>query len=29
VNNPALIAATAAIGLVAYPLVEPAWAMVR
>jgi chromate transporter len=29
VNNPALIAATAAVGLVAYPLVQPAWVMVR
>jgi chromate transporter len=29
VNNPALIAATAAIGLVAYPLLDPAWVMVR
>jgi len=29
VSNPMLIAATAAIGLVAFPLVEPAWVMVK
>ncbi len=29
VSNPALIAATAVIGLIAYPLVEPTWVMVR
>jgi chromate transporter len=29
VSNPALIAATAAIGLVAYPWLQPAWVMVR
>jgi chromate transporter len=29
VNNPLLIAATAAIGLIAYPLLQPAWVMVK
>jgi chromate transporter len=29
VNNPALIAATAVIGLIAYPLLQPAWVMVK
>jgi len=29
VNNPLLIAATAAIGLAAYPLLRPAWVMVK
>jgi chromate transporter len=29
VSNPALIAATAIIGLIAYPLVQPTWVMVR
>lgn len=29
VSNPALIAATAFVGLVAYPLLQPAWVMVR
>jgi chromate transporter len=29
VNNPLLIAATAAVGLVAYPLLQPAWVMVK
>ncbi len=29
VSNPALIAATAVIGLIAFPLVEPTWVMVR
>jgi chromate transporter len=29
VNNPLLIAATAVIGLVAYPLLQPAWVMVK
>jgi Chromate transporter len=29
VSNPALIAATAVVGLIAYPLVEPTWVMVR
>jgi len=29
INNPALIAATAVIGLIAYPLLQPAWVMVK
>jgi chromate transporter len=29
VSNPALIAATAVIGLIAYPLLQPAWVMVK
>jgi chromate transporter len=29
VNNPLLIAATAAVGLIAYPLLQPAWVMVK
>lgn len=29
VNNPLLIAATAVIGLVAYPLLQPAWVMIK
>jgi chromate transporter len=29
VNNPLLIAATAAIGLIAYPLLQPTWVMVK
>jgi chromate transporter len=29
VNNPLLIAATAAIGLIAYPLLQPAWVMIK
>ena len=29
VSNPALIAATAVIGLFAYPLLQPAWVMVK
>jgi chromate transporter len=29
VNNPLLIAATAVIGLIAYPLLQPAWVMVK
>src|ERR1700757_482944 len=29
VSNPALIAATAVIGLIAYPLLQPAWVMVH
>lgn len=29
VNNPALIAATAVVGLIAYPILEPGWVMVR
>jgi len=29
ISNPALIAATAAIGLVAFPLLQPVWVMVR
>jgi chromate transporter len=29
VNNPALIAATAVIGLIAYPLLQPSWVMVK
>jgi chromate transporter len=29
VSNPALIAATAIIGLVAYPILQPGWVMVR
>jgi len=27
--NPLLIAATAAVGLIAYPLLQPTWVMVR
>ena len=29
VSNPALVAATAAIGLVAFPLLRPAWVFVK
>jgi chromate transporter len=29
VSNPLLIAATAAIGLLAYPLLQPAWVMLK
>jgi chromate transporter len=29
VSNPALIAATAVIGLIAYPLLQPPWVMVK
>jgi chromate transporter len=29
VSNPMLIAATAVIGLIAYPLLQPAWVMVK
>jgi len=29
VINPLLIAATALIGLIAYPLLQPAWVMVK
>jgi chromate transporter len=29
VSNPLLIAVTAVIGLVAYPLLQPAWVMVK
>jgi chromate transporter len=29
VNNPLLIAATAAVGLIAYPLLQPSWVMVH
>ena len=29
VSNPLLIAATAVIGLIAYPLLQPAWVMVK
>jgi len=29
VNNPLLIAATAVVGLVAYPLLQPDWVMVK
>jgi chromate transporter len=29
VINPLLIAATAAVGLIAYPLLQPAWVMVK
>jgi chromate transporter len=29
VSNPLLIAATAVVGLIAYPLLQPAWAMVK
>jgi chromate transporter len=29
VSNPALIAATAVIGLIAYPLLQPAWVMIK
>ena len=29
VNNPALVAVTAVIGLIAYPLLQPAWVFVK
>jgi chromate transporter len=29
VNNPLLIAVTAVIGLIAYPLLQPTWVMVK
>jgi chromate transporter len=29
VNNPLLIAATAVVGLIAYPLLQPAWVMIK
>jgi chromate transporter len=29
VSNPMLIAAAAAVGLIAFPLLQPAWVMVR
>ena len=29
VSNPALIAATAAVGLIAFPILEPTWVMVK
>lgn len=29
INNPTLIAATAVVGLIAYPLLQPAWVMVK
>jgi chromate transporter len=29
VSNPLLIAATAVVGLIAYPLLQPAWVMVK
>ncbi len=29
ISNPALIAATAVVGLLAYPLLQPAWVMVK
>jgi len=29
VSNPALIAATAIVGLIAFPLLHPAWVMVK
>jgi chromate transporter len=29
VNNPLLIAATAAVGLIAFPLLQPTWAMLK
>ena len=29
VSNPLLIAATAGVGLIAYPLLQPAWVMVK
>jgi chromate transporter len=29
INNPLLIAVTAVIGLIAYPLLQPAWVMVK
>jgi chromate transporter len=29
VSNPLLMAATAAIGLVAYPLLQPTWVMLK
>jgi chromate transporter len=29
VSNPVLIAATAVVGLIAYPWLQPAWVMVK
>lgn len=29
VNNPLLIAATAVVGLIAYPVLQPTWVMVK
>jgi len=29
ISNPLLIAVTAAVGLIAYPILQPAWVMVR
>ena len=29
VNNPLLIAVTAVVGLIAFPLLQPTWAMVK
>jgi chromate transporter len=29
VNNPLLIAATAVIGLIAYPILQPSWVMIK
>jgi hypothetical protein len=29
VNNPRLIAATAVVGLIAFPLLQPTWVMVK
>jgi hypothetical protein len=29
VSNPLLIAATAVVGLIAYPILQPAWVMVK
>jgi chromate transporter len=29
VNNPLLIAVTAAIGLLAYPILQPTWVMIK
>ncbi|MGY0574762.1 hypothetical protein ACTGJ9_029915 [Bradyrhizobium sp. RDM12] len=29
VNNPALIAATAVVGLISYPLLQPAWVTMK
>jgi chromate transporter len=29
ISNPVLIAATAVVGLIGYPLLQPAWVMVK
>jgi hypothetical protein len=29
ISNPLLIAATAVVGLIAYPILQPAWVMIK